>query len=127
MSPTSSLNTLLPLVLTFALTTASASASASALATVQFTSYGTPNCASAAIGSARVVSTYCVNIEDFPISSFSASVSEPCEAGQTAVLRLFGEAGCDEGVLEEVELGTGGEDGCFGFEGTVRSLSVHCV
>ncbi|KAK1145357.1 hypothetical protein N8T08_004232 [Aspergillus melleus] len=118
----SSLKTLLPLALTLTTT------KASALATVQFTSYGAPNCASAAIGSARVVSTYCVNIEDFPIQSFSASVSESCEAGQTAVLRLFGEAGCDGDTgLEEVELGTGGVDECFGFEGTVRSLSVHCV
>ncbi|KAI9038559.1 uncharacterized protein KD926_010688 [Aspergillus affinis] len=130
MSPTSSFKILISLALALTTTTAST------LTTVQFTSYAALNCASAPVGSARVVSTYCVNIEDFPIRSFRASVDESsssCEVGQTVVLRLFGEAGCDGdwGVLEEVELGTKGESEgegeCFGFEGTVRSLSVVCV
>lgn len=82
------------------------------------------------VTSARVVSTYCVNIEDFPIRSFSAHVSEgSCEGseqGKTPVLRLFGEAGCEEGVLE-AEVHDGDEGKCFGLEGTVKSLTVVCV
>ncbi|KAF4277155.1 hypothetical protein KXW40_006476 [Aspergillus fumigatus] len=100
--------------------------SVSATLFVNFTNYAAEDCA-IRYGSSMLVPTYCVNIEDFPIKSYGASVSSgECDDSSTSpVLNVFTEAGCNTGLFNTVALST--EPICINDKTTVLSVSVACV
>ncbi|KAJ5737074.1 uncharacterized protein N7483_002199 [Penicillium malachiteum] len=69
----------------------------------------------------------CVNIEDFPIKSFSAYIeSGECADGTTAVLSTYTASGCDDTTLYQTVDVTSAEQ-CFEIDTTFVSVKAECV
>ncbi|KAJ5894929.1 hypothetical protein N7495_006620 [Penicillium taxi] len=102
---------------------------AAAVATNPTISYGGSfyNDCSSVSTSASVYDGSCVNIENFPLKSFSAYIaSGTCPDGTSAVFSTYTASGCDNSTLYEA-VSVDSDKQCFEADVTLISLSAACV
>ncbi|RAL03903.1 uncharacterized protein BO80DRAFT_462571 [Aspergillus ibericus CBS 121593] len=95
---------------------------------ISYAGYYYTNCTSPSVTAANVAASYCVNVEDIPIKSFTAYVfSGACaDASTTPVLHTYTESGCAaDSLFETVDVDE--EKQCFEADVTLVSLGVECV
>ena len=102
-------------------------ATATANPTVGYAAYYFSGCNTTSIDAANAYAGSCVNVENFPIKSFTAYVeSGSCADGASAVLNTYTDAGCDDSTLYET-VSVNGEERCFEIDTTLVSLKTECV
>ncbi|KAJ5176573.1 uncharacterized protein N7482_002450 [Penicillium canariense] len=95
--------------------------------TVGYAGYYSTDCSSTGYDAASVYAVSCVNIENFPINSFSAYIeSGSCADGTSAVLDIYTASGCDDSTLYET-VSVDSEKQCFEADVTLYSLKAECV
>ncbi|PWY94632.1 hypothetical protein BO94DRAFT_582021 [Aspergillus sclerotioniger CBS 115572] len=94
---------------------------------VSYAGYYFTNCTSPSVTATNVAASYCVNVENIPIKSFTAYVfSGACDDSTTPVLNTYTEAGCAaDSLFETVDVDS--EKQCFEADVTLVSLGVECV
>ncbi|KAJ5814107.1 uncharacterized protein N7503_000857 [Penicillium pulvis] len=100
---------------------------ATANPTIGYAGYFYTNCTVPSIDAANAYAGSCVNVEDFPIKSFTAYVeSGSCADGTSAVFNTYTAAGCaDSDLSETVSVTT--EKQCFEADVTLYSIMAECV
>ncbi|KAJ5670178.1 uncharacterized protein N7477_005541 [Penicillium maclennaniae] len=95
--------------------------------TIGYAGYFYTNCTSPSIDAANAYVGACINVEDFPIKSFSAYIeSGSCSGDTSAVLNIYTASGCDDTTLHDtVSVDT--EKQCFEANITLVSLQSECV
>ncbi|KAJ5759718.1 hypothetical protein N7520_006874 [Penicillium odoratum] len=85
------------------------------------------NCTGPSITAANAYGGACVNIEDFPLKSFTAYIeSGSCADGTSAVFNTYTASGCDAADLSlSVDVDT--EKQCFEDDATLVSVMAECV
>lgn len=102
-------------------------ATAAANPTVGYAAYYYSGCNTTSIDAANAYAGSCINVENFPIKSFTAYVeSGACADGTSAVLSTYTEAGCDDSTLYET-ISVDSEKQCFEVDTTLVSLKTECV
>ncbi|CEJ57931.1 hypothetical protein PMG11_06606 [Penicillium brasilianum] len=95
--------------------------------TVGYAGYFYTNCTVPSIDAANAYAGSCINVENFPLKSFTAYVEAgSCSDGTSAVLNTYTASGCDDSTL----FGTysvSGEKQCFEADVTLVSLKAECV
>lgn len=85
------------------------------------------NCTAPSVDAASAYAGACVNVEDFPIKSFSAYIqSGSCADGTSAVFNTYTASGCDDSDLSETVSVTT-EKQCFEADVTFYSIMAECV
>ncbi|KAI9737745.1 MAG: hypothetical protein M1834_009113 [Cirrosporium novae-zelandiae] len=95
--------------------------------TVAFETYYDTDCTQGIV-TANVVLGYCVNIENFPMAAYTATVedsSSGCDSGETLEIEIFEGTGCDESTTVIAEA-TVPQD-CAAAVGTPQSIRLVCV
>ena len=102
-------------------------AAAIANPTIGYAGYFYTNCTAPSIDAANAYAGSCVNVEDFPIKSFSAYIeSGSCANGTSAVLNTYTASGCDDSTLYKT-VSVDGDKQCYEADITLVSLQVECV
>jgi hypothetical protein len=100
---------------------------ATANPTIGYAAYYYTNCTVPSIDATNAYAGSCVNVEDFPIKSFTAYVeSSSCADGTSAVLNTYVASGCDDSDLFETVSVTS-EKQCFAADATLYSIKAECV
>lgn len=95
--------------------------------TVGYAGYFYTNCTNPSIDAANAYAGSCINVEDFPIKSFTAYVETgSCADGTSAVLNTYTASGCDDLTLFET-VNVDSEKQCFEADATLVSLKAECV
>jgi hypothetical protein len=95
--------------------------------TVGYAGYFYTNCTVPSIDAANAYAGSCINVENFPIKSFSAYVeSGSCADGTSAVLNVYTASGCDDSALYET-VSVDSNKQCFEADVTLVSLQAECV
>ncbi|KAL3487934.1 hypothetical protein BJX62DRAFT_240536 [Aspergillus germanicus] len=107
------------------LLTAALSTSALGAVSATFNRYFETGCATA-LGPATVTEGYCVNVANFPILSWEASIAAgACEDASTSpVLKIFSEPGCETGLISSAVIDA--EAQCVEDEVTIQSVTLVC-
>ncbi|KAE8349777.1 hypothetical protein BDV28DRAFT_163367 [Aspergillus coremiiformis] len=91
---------------------------------VSYAGYYYENCTGPSITATNIAASYCANVENIPIKSFTASVfSGVCEDSKSPVLNLYTEANCQSGLLKTV--GVDSKKQCFEVDTTVLLMSYQ--
>ncbi|PYI00088.1 hypothetical protein BO71DRAFT_653 [Aspergillus ellipticus CBS 707.79] len=102
---------------------------AAATPLVSYAGYYYENCTDPSITTANIARSACVNVENFPINSFTAYIfSGACDDSATSpVLSVYTASGCSaDDLVESVEVTD--EKTCFAIDDvTAVSLGVECV
>ncbi|RAH74892.1 uncharacterized protein BO66DRAFT_425281 [Aspergillus aculeatinus CBS 121060] len=112
---------------TLALVATTLAVAVTANPTVGYAGYFYENCTTPSIDAGNAYAGSCLNVENFPIKSFTAYVeSGSCADGTSAVLHTYTASGCDESTLfETVSVDT--EKQCFEADVTLVSIKSECV
>lgn len=95
--------------------------------TIGYAGYFYTDCAAPSVDAGNAYAGSCVNVENFPIKSFSAYVETgSCADGTSAVLNTYTAAGCDDSSLFGT-FSVDGEKQCFEADVTLVSLKAECV
>jgi hypothetical protein len=95
--------------------------------TIGYAGYFYADCAIPSIDAANVYAGSCVNVENFPIKSFTAYVeSGSCADGTSAMLSTYTAAGCDDSTLFET-FSVDSEKQCFVADTTLVSVKAECI
>ncbi|KAJ5278846.1 hypothetical protein N7478_004218 [Penicillium angulare] len=95
--------------------------------TVGYAAYFFAGCNTTSIDAANAYAGSCVNVENFPVKSFTAYVeSGACADGTTAVLSTYTASGCDDTTLYET-VDVDSDKQCFEIDTTLVSLKTECV
>jgi hypothetical protein len=95
--------------------------------TVGYAGYFYTNCTTPGIDAANVYAGSCVNVEDFPIKSFTAYIeSGSCATGTSVVFNTYSAAGCNDLTLFKT-VSVDSEKQCFEADVTLVSLKAECV
>lgn len=95
--------------------------------TVGYAGYYFTNCTTPSIDATNAYAGSCINVENFPIKSFTAYVeSGACSDGTSPVLNTYTASGCDESTLFET-VSVDAEKQCFEADVTLVSLKAECV
>lgn len=95
--------------------------------TIGYAGYFYADCAIPSIDTANAYAGSCINVENFPIKSFTAyNESGSCGDGTSAVLNTYTAAGWDESTLFET-FSVDSEKQCFEADVTLASLKAECV
>ncbi|KAJ5915128.1 hypothetical protein N7454_011240 [Penicillium verhagenii] len=95
--------------------------------TITYAGYFDDACSTTTVDLASAYAGACVNIEDFPILSFSAVIaSGSCADGTSAVLNTYLASGCDTADLSQTVSVTDVKQ-CFAADVTLVSISAECV
>ncbi|KAJ5997828.1 hypothetical protein N7499_005778 [Penicillium canescens] len=94
---------------------------------IGYAGYFYADCAIPSIDSANAYAGSCINVENFPIKSFTAYVeSGSCGDGTSAVLNTYTAAGCNESTLFET-FSVDSKKQCFEADVTLVSLKTECI
>ncbi|KAB8228443.1 hypothetical protein ETB97_009351 [Aspergillus alliaceus] len=97
-----------------------------AIPIVSYAGHFYEGCTGPSITATNVAASYCSNVENFPIKSFTAYVSSgACDNAKTPVLNVYTEANCGSGLFKTVDVGS--EKQCIEADTTIVSLGVECV
>jgi hypothetical protein len=100
---------------------------AAANPTVGYAGYFYTNCTTPSVDAANAYAGSCINVENFPIKSFSAYVETgSCADGTSTVLNIYTASGCDDSSLFG-KFSVDGEKQCFEADVTLVSLKAECV
>ncbi|KAJ5097824.1 hypothetical protein N7532_004825 [Penicillium argentinense] len=95
--------------------------------TVGYAGYFYSNCIAPSIDAANAYGGSCINIENFPLKSFTAYVeSGSCTDGTSAVLNTYTASGCNYSTLYET-VSVESEKQCFEADVTLVSLKAECI
>ncbi|KAJ5722254.1 hypothetical protein N7488_000289 [Penicillium malachiteum] len=95
--------------------------------TVGYAGYFYAGCNTTSIDAANAYAGSCINVENFPIKSFSAYVeSGACADGTSAVLNTYTASGCDDTTLYSTAA-VDSDKQCFEVDTTLVSLKAECV
>ncbi|KAE8155829.1 hypothetical protein BDV40DRAFT_282794 [Aspergillus tamarii] len=93
---------------------------------VSYAGYVYESCTGPSITATNIAASYCANVEDIPIKSFSAYVfSGACDDSKSPVLNVYTGANCGSGLFQTVAVDS--EKQCFEADTTIVSLGVECV
>ncbi|OGM40823.1 hypothetical protein ABOM_010548 [Aspergillus bombycis] len=93
---------------------------------VSYAGYFYENCTGPSITATNVAASFCSNVEDFPIKSFTAYVfSGACDDSKSPVLNVYTASNCESGLFDTVSVNA--EKQCFEADTTIVSLGVECV
>ncbi|KAJ5682565.1 hypothetical protein N7462_005730 [Penicillium macrosclerotiorum] len=100
---------------------------AAANPTVGYAGYYFAGCNTTSIDAGNAYAGSCLNVENFPIKSFSAYVeSGSCADGTSPVLNTYTASGCDDSTLYET-VSVDSEKQCFEVDTTLISIKTECV
>ncbi|KAJ5747117.1 uncharacterized protein N7511_008813 [Penicillium nucicola] len=95
--------------------------------TIGYAGYYYADCAVPSIDATNAYAGSCINVENFPIKSFTAYVeSGSCADGTSAVLSTYTAASCDESTLFET-FSVDSVKQCFEADVTLVSIKAECV
>ncbi|RAL12532.1 uncharacterized protein BO97DRAFT_405469 [Aspergillus homomorphus CBS 101889] len=95
--------------------------------TVGYAGYFYENCTAPSIDAGNAYAGSCLNVENFPIKSFTAYVEAgACADGTSAVLHTYTASGCDESTLYDT-VSVDSEKQCFEADVTLVSIKSECV
>jgi hypothetical protein len=95
--------------------------------TIGYAGYFYADCAIPSIDAANAYAGSCINVENFPIKSFTAYVeSGSCGDGTSAVLNTYTAASCNESTLFE-SFSVDSKKQCFEADVTLVSLKAECI
>ncbi|KAJ5371536.1 uncharacterized protein N7496_007628 [Penicillium cataractarum] len=95
--------------------------------TIGYAGYFNTNCTAPSIDAANAYAGSCINVENFPIESYSAYVEAgSCADGTSAVLNTYTASGCDDSTLFDT-VSVNSEKQCFEADVTLVSLKAECV
>ncbi|KAE8366153.1 hypothetical protein BDV27DRAFT_143872 [Aspergillus caelatus] len=85
---------------------------------VSYAGYVYENCTGPSITATNIAASYCANVEDIPIKSFTAYVfSGACDDSKTPVLNVYTGANCGSGLFQTVAVDS--EKQCFEADTTI--------
>ncbi|KAB8247595.1 hypothetical protein BDV35DRAFT_379759 [Aspergillus flavus] len=86
---------------------------------VSYAGYVYESCTGPSITATNIAATYCANVEDIPIKSFTAYVfSGVCDDAKSPVLNVYTGSNCESGLFDTVSVNS--EKQCFEADTTIR-------
>ncbi|KAF7592239.1 hypothetical protein BBP40_000440 [Aspergillus hancockii] len=93
---------------------------------VSYAGYYNGNCASPSVTATNIAASYCANVENIPIKSFTAYVfSGACDDGKSPVLNAYTEANCESGLFGSRSVSS--EKQCFEADTTIVSIGIELL
>ncbi|KAJ5312170.1 hypothetical protein PENANT_c011G04721 [Penicillium antarcticum] len=95
--------------------------------TIGYAGFYYAGCAIPSIDAANAYARSCINVENFPIRSFTAYIeSGSCADGTSTVLNTYTAADCDDSTLFET-FNVDSKKQCFEADVTLVSIKAECV